>query len=397
MSSLHLLLELPKNVIQYLQEFLLTSWENRHTLSSQKDEKTWRSLMNVNKKFYNSYTRKESIFIQLNYKYSLDFLEVPFFRERVLSLVLSPKEQIGLQFLKNQYYKNYHEELMGLPPYHYVGIKSSDITDLQPFNKLYHLELHDCIHVKNITPLANIHTLSLSDCLEITELPMLSNVHRLSLINCHNIPLTNINKNSLPNLQELLIRDQRLTNPDLSLFGFIHKRLSLHGPSITDISTLLLCEELELSFCFNLREIPMNLSLLTRLSLYHCHSITSISHLISLKKLILYSCHRIESINFTQLHSLEYLEISYCPTIKTILLQTSNVKQQKLHLLKLFNNFQLNELSVYYSIAYCDINQCTQLNKIHIDDKHRIYFLTLKNQNKQPDIKGRVTVMKTLN
>jgi hypothetical protein len=245
--------------------------------------------------------------------------------------------------------------------------------------------------------LSDLHTLTISDCPGLNVIPSLQNLVKLSVTNCYHLSLSLINKAHFPSLEDLTLKDQRITNEVLEAVSFVSK-LTLNSPGARELSSFerpsSRIKSLNLSFCFQLASIPPGLSIVS-LSLSHCSLVSSISHLSSLQKLSLHCCNNIESINCTNLLSLQYLEISYCQKIASIFIQSWK-EEHKLISLKLSDCFGLEKIDIYHDISYVDIDLCSKLKFITINKNNRVYFLTMKNQPFDPLVQGRVTILKKL-
>jgi hypothetical protein len=425
---------LPSNVFQYIQEFLFDSWDYRFTKKHQTTgERYWKSFLNLNKFLFNSQIRKETIFIQLNKLYSIVYLQSSEFRERVHSRVAFSRYQIGLFLDNNKLLKLRDQfETIFQQDIHYLRIECSNVKDKDLWfvrKSVFYLDVHSCKDLRNLSSLipapsassmqvlnqrnlnlsssssspfsisiiSELHTLIISDCPGLNIIPSLPNLVKLSISNCYHFALNLITKSYFPSLEDLAMKDQRITVDFLEAVIFVSK-LSLNSPGVKDLS----CFErpssrirtLDISFCLQLASIPEGLSVIS-LSLSQCSLVSSISHLSSLQKLSLHCCNNIENINFASLVSLQYLEISYCQKISSIFIQSWK-EEQKLISLKLSNCFRLYKIDLYHDISYVDIDLCSKLKFITIEKSNRVYFLTIKNQLFDPLVTGKVTVLETL-
>jgi hypothetical protein len=420
---------LPINIFHYLQEFLLVSWENRFLPENQNSERNWKAFLNLNRQLYHSQIRKETIFVLLSTKFSIRYLQDHEFRDAVLRTIYSCKNQLGIKFhqLSSNTINPLIKPIFTTKPedslfknLYYLSMQNCNVKiQLEYFQNIFTLEfirctlIHDLIFPMNPDSydyekdvLQNVSNLILRDCPTVDYLIALPDLMKLSLINCLQIPTEEIySKDLFPNLLEFTLHDQRLTNNQLKEFFQFSpkKKLTLNCPNISsNLSCLETIEELSLSFCFQLKEIPSLPANIVKLSLQHCHQIKSISHLQSLLSLTITSCHQIEEINFLQLNHLEYLNISYCPKITQLniihhdsmdKMGSVDGKQKKLRNVILSNCFGLVGINVDHQIIYCDILSCDKLKYIHVDATKRIYFLTVK-LFPMPSLRGTVTVCK---
>jgi hypothetical protein len=292
----------PRDLLYFLANYLLPVEEQ------QKQNFTYsfdlRNFVNTSQRQFGEWKKKTRVIVLKSDRAEL-FLNSSTFRNRVLSMIEDPLEQLELQFL----YGSRTEVSPSFPGgvrkitvecgkienvsvfCNHIVLRNCIVHHLQdcpPFRKL---EFRDCpvdegdlssltileeaffspSHPTNLYTLADLKYLKLKDSLSVTDVSCLRNVPKLEFVGCP------------------MIRDvSGLT--DVHELSFI----KCHG--ITDVSSLGSVHKLKFSFCDNIRDV-FALGNVHILAIAYCPGVSDVSALGNVYELHLIHCNQIRDIS----------------------------------------------------------------------------------------------------
>jgi hypothetical protein len=175
------LLSLPVSVIMKYLSSCLMEEANNGTL----DDKEWKSLVNTTKNLLS--LRKESIYLSLNYHYSVQYYLNPLMRKKILKRVSDPSQQIALKLDERVWIPRDIEETETTEDER--SIDSYEGKKKEANNK------HERKESQNnkwnhpyLTRINNIHVLNLSKNLGLTNISFLTTIGKsLNLSHCHDL------------------------------------------------------------------------------------------------------------------------------------------------------------------------------------------------------------------
>lgn len=318
---------LPPQVIYYLKDFL-SARQDRFTITPKtspgqnpypnlhhyhqnqtRGEINWRSLMNTSKTLFFE-IKRETIYLQLNKNYSIQFLLNEEFRILVRRSIYRSDVQLGIDLsCISLLLDNY--DLSCLNHLHYVDLSCTKLTKTNNLGHIHELHLNST-DVRDITLLKHVHTLDMTGC-TILQLPL--------------------NSSELRNLYELdLSFCSQLT--DVSPLRHIHRLNLSRCVNVVDVCALANVYDLNLSGCIRVTDVSQ-LGRVHTLDLSRCPGITDISALAAVHTLYLYNCPNIEKglddlqtvhelhisrynvIDLSQFGKIRKLCLSYCSRVIT--------------------------------------------------------------------------------
>jgi hypothetical protein len=309
-----------RDVLYFLADYLLPVEEQQK--QNFKYSLELRNFVNTNKSYFGEWKRKTRVMVLMTAESEM-FVNSSAFRNRVLSMVEDPLEQLELQFLYQRLtevslnfpggarkitveYGNIHnvsiscnhivfqnctvQHLQDCPPFRKIvwrdcTVQEGDLNSLTIFEEA----MFSASHPSNLQILAHLKCLKLRDSLSVTDVSCLRNVPKLEFVGCPNIK----DISSLADVRELIFRC---------------------CDGITDISSLGKVHTLTFSCCDNIRDVSA-LGNVHELHLIHCNQIRDISALKNVKEMQLDD---FVGTDVSGLESVERLFLSSCPGITDI-------------------------------------------------------------------------------
>jgi hypothetical protein len=325
----------PRDVLHFLADYLLPAEEQQKPIFKYSFD--LRNFVNTNKSYFGEWKKKTRVMVLMTTESEM-FVNSLAFRNRVLSMIDDPLEQLVLQFI----YRILTEVSPNFPggarkvtveygKIHNVSISCQHIVfrdctiqhlhDCPPFRKF---ELRDCTvqegdlsslaileeavfspsHPPNLQSLAHLKFLKLYNSNSVTDVSCLRNIPKLEFVGCPNIKdissLADVRELSLSCCEGII---------DVSSLGKVHKLTFSCCDNIRDVSALGNVYELHLVHCNQVRDI----SRLKNVKEMHLDDFdgTDVSGLESVEKLFLSTCPGITDISM--LKRIQVLTIQGCP------------------------------------------------------------------------------------
>jgi Leucine-rich repeat (LRR) protein len=351
--------DIPECIFFYMQDWLQTktkdyvAYGRNNMKSSLYDDKYWRNFMNTSKVLMA--TKKRTIYLKLNGKYSKRYVEDPVFRQNVLARIGNSYVQLALDLVNFKVVDNHFLE--NANNCHCVDLSFSSIMSIIPLQNIRYLLLSEC-EILNLSPtvlpsgfkIQGIESIDLSFCkhLRTSVTDVLSSIKYVDLSYCHEIE-------------------------DVSFLSYCHT-LKLRGcKKVSSVSTLGGLYELDIGECELVRDIS-NLGNLHTLNLSKCYKVKDLSALINVKELDL-SGH-LET-DFSSLRNVQKLKLTDNKLLTDLSCLSEHLRELHAHNCPLIPDLSslinLEVLSFGFSHMYqartlevLDIEKLTKLRKLTV-------------------------------
>lgn len=274
------IIDLPETLIRVIQSYLT------------KDD--YHYFMNTSKTHFTD-IKKQTIYYDLEYGKSLEYILNPDFQELLLSKVTNGWKQIGLRL------KESVEERIPLTlPINKIIIKQSTLSDLDYFKHIQHVigvKVHD-----SVPPIPHITELTIKNSLQLKNIEHLSHLNTLKIL--HRNKLKDLTP--LRNIENILIQECRRVR-DFSMFHSDRQRsLRLfYCPYLTNLENFRMIRCVVISDCESIEDVSPLYGVYD-LSLICCYSLKDISGLGYHHRLNLEGCHYIKK-GFKSLFNIPYI------------------------------------------------------------------------------------------
>jgi Leucine-rich repeat (LRR) protein len=337
----------PRDVFHFLADYLLPVEEQqKHIFKYSFD---LRNFVNTNKRYFGEWKKKTRVMVLMTAKAEL-FANSSIFRNRVLSMIEDPMEQLELQFLYRRLtevslnFGGVRKVSVECGKIHNVSISCNHIVfrncivkyfqDCPSFRKF---EFRDCSihegdlssmrireepflspsHPPNLQILGHLKFLTLYNSMSLVDVSCLRNISKLEFVGCPNIK----DISTLKDVRELSFGgcDGIV---DISSLGRVHKLAFSCCDNIRDVSALGNVHILDIAYCRGISDVSA-LGNVSELHLTHCYQVTDISALKHVKEV------RLGEFNGTDVSGLETVErlflMGCCPGV-TDLSMLNNVR-----------------------------------------------------------------------
>jgi hypothetical protein len=284
MSSI---LSIPREVFLIIAHYLLGTGEQNKLIF--KYNQDWTNFMNCKKAILGEIKRQTRILV-LERRYADKYLRSTKFKERILSLIASPVDQLELRFKFTKLQKGIADILNG------VNIVIADNCSVEGYpSAVNELILNQC-SLSQLPPKdLSVNKFTMKDCNICSE----KNVIDVSCLNILEVASFSVmqlqNYQFLAHLKSLTIE---FTNSvtDVSCFKDISKLKFNQCPYITEVSSLANVHELELLSCDGIADVS-SLGNVYSLSLAGCQNVRDVSALGNVSILNLSHCKEVKDVS----------------------------------------------------------------------------------------------------
>jgi hypothetical protein len=355
------IVSLPVHILSWVANYLLPVQEGNKRIF--KFSTDWRNFMNTSQEYFGEW-KKQCQLVVLQFAYAEKFRESESFRDRVLSVIRTPLEQLELHLISFFHTKNLDLTSFG-------QLKKIDVSRCQINNfptALLEASFDHCTiaSFNNFPPVRSFHLdnkceIFIEDdnkhnddldvrCLKISEEASFIGVDLLSY-------------HTLSHLKSISIAFTDSIN-DVSCFKSIRQLKFQSCPNITDVNSLQNAFRLELLFCQGITDVS-SLGKVYHLSLSGCGNITDISALGNIHTLNLDRCSQITNVssltNVVELHldGFRGSDLSGLKKVETLYLRDApNVSD--ISTLRTIKSLYINPSTLI--THFCGLNNLSSLN-----------------------------------
>jgi hypothetical protein len=348
---------IPRDVLYLLADYLLATEEQQKPIF--KYSYDLRNFVNTSKKYFGEWKKKTRVIVLSTAK-AERFLRSSTFRNKVLSTIKEPLEQLELDFLYQRLTEislnftggvrkinaercRINEFSISCGDVFFQHCRIQKLPACSPFRKF---EIHDSripqedlnaatileeavlseTHPQNLHTLAGLRSLKLYSNYTVSDVSCLKNIPKLELVSCPYI--TDISR--LANVHELVIGKYNGIT-DVSSLGRVHKLKFFYCDNLRDVSALGNVHHLEIDRCYKVSDVSAlgNVHILHLTDCYLIRDIsvlknvleihlvkfegTGVSGLDNVEKLFLTDCRSITDISM--LNNIKVLSVEACPGV----------------------------------------------------------------------------------
>jgi hypothetical protein len=369
--------DLPTCIFQVVQEFL--------------PHQDYRNLVNSSENCF-QLIKFETVYYDLNHKYSLDYAKKSSFRNMILSKVKNKRKQISVLFRGCTQLPN-RLNIVGVnkckissSPY---GSQNKRVLDMSIFNGIEDLSLYGLDRATSFEGIENVSKLVIDTLDNLVNVSALSNLTELKITNCPQISdvsslgcvytLKIENAPNLVSLDGLGRKNYRLSIldcpniSDVSMLGKVHLLNIIRCPEVADVNALGRVYCLNLSECPKIEDVS-GLGYHDTLILGPCEA-TDYSSLIHVNCLILVSC-KINSLRYLSNRSTQKMKRT-AKKVKdqNLLLTFSSTSSREQQMTEPLREGEEDETEIYQSYHTTEMDAKASFMALYCDSLYDISFL----------------------